>query len=46
MIKVTMPVIPQDKKAEEEIRKALLNIELQLNRELDEIKARLEALEP
>lgn len=46
MIRVILPTIPEDKKTEEEVRKALLNLELQLNRELDELRALIAALTP
>lgn len=45
MIAPVMPVIPHDKKAEEEVRKALVNLAAQLNQELENIKARLDVLE-
>lgn len=45
MIITTLPVIPDDPKAEEEVRKALLHLTGQINRELEAIKARLDALE-
>lgn len=46
MIRVILPTIPEDKKTEEEVRKALLNLEMQLNRELDELRALIAALTP
>lgn len=46
MIRVILPTIPEDKKTEEEVRKALLNLEQQLNRELDELRALIAALTP
>lgn len=40
-----LPTIPEDKKAEEEIRKSLINLVQQMNRTLKEIDDRLKALE-
>lgn len=44
MIIPQLPVL-DDKKAQEEVRKALLNLALQLNEELDAIRVRLDVLE-
>jgi hypothetical protein len=45
MITIVMPVIPEDRHTEEEVRKALVNLAAQLNLELETIKARLDVLE-
>lgn len=45
MIISTLPVIPEDPKTQEEVRKALLFLTGQINRELEAIKLRLDALE-
>jgi len=44
MIIATLPEL-KDAKDREEVRKALLNLAVQLNQELDAIRARLDALE-
>lgn len=45
MIIAPMPVL-KDKDDQEEVRKAFVNLALQLNKELDKIKADIAALTP
>lgn len=45
MITAPMPVLT-DPKDQEEVRKALINITAQLNKELDDIRAQIDALTP